>query len=155
MMIRCFEEKDREAVKNIAAICFEGVSIDCNIEARYGVINGLDWKTRKKRDIDQDLNKNPEGVFVAEENGAPVGFITTVFDSDTLIGRIPNLSVLSCARGKGLGRKLIDCAVEYLKNKGMKYIQIETLEQNSLTMDFYPKEGFQEIAGKVYFIRPL
>ena len=41
-MIRPYRPEDLEALKRITAICFEGVSIDRNIEERFGRIGDRD-----------------------------------------------------------------------------------------------------------------
>ena len=44
-MIRKYQRSDLETLRQITAICFEGVSIDKNIEDKFGIINELDWDT--------------------------------------------------------------------------------------------------------------
>jgi len=64
-MIRKYRPQDLEKLKEITAICFEGVSIDRNIEKKFGPIGEHDWRWRKLRHIDADVEgQNAEGVFV-------------------------------------------------------------------------------------------
>ncbi len=155
MNIRLFQEADREAIKAITAICFAGVGIDYNIEQRYGVINGMDWQSRKVRHIDADITANAAGIFVAEEAGEVIGYITTRIDQESKIGSIPNLGVLPAHRGAGLGRQLIETATAYAKAEGMAYLRIETLDQNPIGQYLYPSSGFEEIARQIHYIKPL
>ena len=53
-MIRSYRPTDLARVKEITAICFEGVSIDRNIEEAFGVLGGKDWRWRKLRHVDAD-----------------------------------------------------------------------------------------------------
>ncbi len=154
-MIRKYQPSDLETLRQITAICFKGVSIDKNIEDKFGVINGLDWKQRKMPHINDDVEANAAGVFVAEVDGAVVGYITTYLNHRTKIGGIPNLSVHPQSQQQGLGTQLIDTALAYLKEEGMLYARIETLEQNQIGTAFYPKMGFVEIARQVHYIRQL
>ena len=155
MLIRKYVEPDREALREIAAVCFDGVAIDQNIEKLYGPIGGRDWRWRKRRQIDDDLNANADGVFVAELDGKVVGFISTRIDRATKIGGIPNFSVLPGNQKHGIGRKLAAAAVAYLQAAGMEYAKIETLEQNAVGRHFYPKLGFREVARQLHFVMPL
>ena len=155
MIIRKYKDSDREALKEITAICFDGVSIDRNIEKCYGRIAGKDWRWRKKRHIDADVEANATGVFVAEDDGMTVGYITTRIDQESKIGWIPNLSVLPETQKMGVGRKLIDTAIDYCKSQGMEYVRIETLDQNDVGLHFYTKYGFQEVARQVHYIMPI
>ena len=78
MQIRVYQEKDRGHLKKITEVCFEGVSIEKNVEALLGRIGGKSWAWRKEREIDDDIAANPGGVFVAEADGRPIGFIQII-----------------------------------------------------------------------------
>ena len=155
MRIRPFVETDREKLKAIIAIAFDGVSIDQNIEKRYGPIAGKDWRQRKQQAIEDDLNACPAGTFVAEEGGEPVGFVTCELSPSTSVGHVRNFAVLPGHQKKGIGRKLLDAAFAYLKDAGMAFVRIETLEQNATCRRFYPAIGFQEMARNIHYVRPL
>ena len=154
-MIRKYQPSDLETLRQITAICFEGVSIDKNIEDKFGIINELDWKQRKMPHINDDVEANADGVFVAEIDGEVAGYITTYVNHRTKIGGIPNLSVHPNFQQRGLGTELIETALVYLKEEGMLYARIETLDQNQIGTAFYPKMGFVEIARQVHYIRSL
>lgn len=155
MTIRLFAEADRAALKEITAVCFDGVSIDQNIEAQFGRVSGRDWPFYKKCQIDDDLAAHPAGVFVAEVGGRVVGYITTRVDRTAKVGRIPNFAVLPGQQKQGLGRALMDRAMAHFKSAGMEYVRIETLEQNAVGRHFYPKMGFKEVARQIHYFKRL
>ena len=155
MIIRPFRAADREAVKEITAICFEGVAIDHAIEQRYGLVDGKDWRSRKVRHIDADITANADGIFVAVEDETVIGYITTRIDAESKIGSIPNLGVLPAYRGAGIGRQLIETAVAYAKEQGMIHLRIETLAHNPIGQYLYPSCGFQEVARQIHYVMPL
>ena len=62
-MIRGYRRSDLETIKTITEICFDGVSIDQNIEERFGIIGGSAWPSRKARHIDEDVAACPGGDF--------------------------------------------------------------------------------------------
>lgn len=155
-MIRCYEEYDREPIQVITAICFAGVSIDYAIELRHGVIAGRDWRWRKVQQIEDDIAVNVEGIFVAvEDDGIVVGYITSRVDHESKIGWIPNLAVLPAYQQRGLGQALIETALAYLAEAGMRYARIETLTHNAVGQHFYPSLGFEEVARQIHYIKPL
>ena len=155
MKIRPYQPSDLETLKTITAICFDGVCIDQNIEQLYGLIHGQDWRWRKKRHIDDDAAINAAGIFVAEEDGQIVGYVTTRVDPGAKVGGIPNFAVLPAYQQRGIGRKLLEKAVAYLAAEGMQFARIETLAQNEVGAHFYPKFGFQEVARQVHYVMPI
>jgi len=154
-MIRPFRPDDRDALLEITARAFDGVSIDQNIESIYGPINGMGWQERKISHVEDDIAANPGGIVVFEANGQPVGFASCRVNHRTRIGSIPNLAVHPHHQGKGIGKALLQAALAYLEAQGMEFARIETLEQNRRCMRFYPRAGFREVARQVHYIRPL
>ncbi|MBT4496630.1 MAG: GNAT family N-acetyltransferase [Gemmatimonadetes bacterium] len=155
-MIRKYRPGDLEKLKEITAICFEGVSIDRNIEEKFGPIGEHDWRWRKLRHIDADVEgQNAEGVFVYEVDGQVVGYITARVDLGSKIGWIPNLAVIPEYRKEGLGKLLMQTALDYLRDQGMECAKIETLAQNPVGSHFYPSVGFEEVARQIHYVKRL
>ena len=155
-MIRPYRPADLEPVKEITSICFAKVSIDANIEAQFGPIGGHDWRWRKLRHLDQDVEgERARGVFVWEEEGRVLGYITTRTDPGNKIGWIPNMAVLPQHQSRGLGRLLMERALDYLRAKGMEAAKIETLAQNAVGAQFYPSAGFREVARQIHYLMHL
>lgn len=155
MLIRPYRTDELDTIKAITVEAFDSVSIDQNIERRFGVIHGHDWKWRKARHIDDDLAHDPEGLFVAEADGEVVGYVSTWIDAEAGIGNIPNLAIRADWRGRGVGRKLIEYALAHFRRAGCAYAKIETLEQNDVGYAVYMKLGFVEVARQVHFLKPL
>ncbi|HTL16530.1 MAG TPA: GNAT family N-acetyltransferase [Patescibacteria group bacterium] len=152
---RLFRPSDLEPIKRLTLESFGGVTIEENLEAALGTLNGHDWRWRKARHIDEDVAANPAGIFVAEVEGRMVGYITTRVDREAGKGRIPNLAVAEEFRGRGLGRKLIEQALEYFRKQKLAFAVIETMAQNAIGQHVYPACGFIEIARQVHFARRL
>jgi ribosomal protein S18 acetylase RimI-like enzyme len=155
MHIRPFQPADLAELKRLTVEGFQGVSIDHGIEQAFGLINGHDWRWRKARHIDDDAARDPAGVFVAEDDGQIVGYITTWQDRDAGIGHIPNLAVSASHRNQGLGRTLIEHALNYFRAAGLTHAKIETLAQNAIGNHLYPSLGFIEVARQVHFVAKL
>lgn len=159
-MIRAYRESDRERLKEITAEVFGPSAVDYYIEKRFGVVNGRDWRWRKVRHIDDDARANPGGIFVYEEPGADgkpdtLGYATVLLDAEAGIGRIPNLAVTARAQGKGIGRKLLNHALEYIKEAGMALAKIETLVGNEVGEHLYPSMGFEEVSRQIHYVKKI
>ena len=154
--IRQFNRDDLPAIKAITVEGFTGVSLDHAVEEKLGgKLAGHDWRWRKARHIDDDAAANPGGIFVAELEGEVAGYITTVLDREAGRGRIPNLAVSALVRGQGIGRALIERALDYFRAEGMAYAAIETMASNPIGQTLYPDCGFEEVARQVHYARRL
>lgn len=155
-MIRSYRPQDLDRLKEITAVCFDGVSIDRNIETQFGAVGGRDWRWRKLRHIDDDVaGDNARHVFVWEEAGQVVGYISTRIDYEGKIGRIPNIAVLPDHQGKSIGRRLMEHALDHMRREGMECAKIETLAQNEVGSRFYPDVGFKEVARQIHYVMRL
>ena len=153
--IRPYLPDDLDAIKRLTVESFSGVTLEQNVENAIGLLHGHDWRWRKARHIDEDVAANPSGIFVAESQGCVVGYISTRIDRETGKGRIPNLAVAPEFRGQGLGRRLIEHALDYFRSEGLEYAIIETMAENEIGQHLYPACGFVEVARQVHFARRL
>ncbi len=98
-----------------------------------------------------ELEDNPGGTFVAEVSGEVVGYITTELDQDSATGRVRNLAVAAQYQGRGVGKALLNTALDYFEAVGMMYSQIETLTCNQRADRFYRQVGYREVGRKIYY----
>jgi ribosomal protein S18 acetylase RimI-like enzyme len=156
MTIRAYLESDRETLKAITVEAFNGVSVDQNTERMFGLIGEHDWQWRKARQIDEDIDHAHGFVWVAEnEVGRVIGYITTRVDRVAGIGFIPNLAVQAGLRGHGIGRQLIEFALQQFRAAGLGLARIETLDQNAVGSHLYPACGFIEVAQQIHYAMRL
>jgi ribosomal protein S18 acetylase RimI-like enzyme len=152
---RPYRPEDLPTLKSIMVDAFDGVSIDQGIERLYGPINGRDWKWRKARHLDEDAERDPGGIIVAEKDGRILGFVSSWIDREAGIGHIPNISLVPEARGQGLGRLLLEQAMDRFRQAGLTHAKIETLVQNAVGNHLYSSLGFQEAARQIHFVARL
>jgi len=154
--IRTYRPQDLPRLLEITAQTFGPVSIDRNMEERFGPFGQGDWAGRKTRAIADDCRLQADGVFVAETSeGHVVGYITTRLNSESRIGWIPNLAVDPAHQGHGLGRALLEHAISFFRQQGMQIAKIETLDQNPIGQKLYPSLGFKEVARQIHFAMRL
>jgi ribosomal protein S18 acetylase RimI-like enzyme len=153
--IRPFQPSDTETLRRILVAGFDGVSIDQNIERKFGLFGNHDWQWRKGRHLDDDIHRDPQGIFVAVVDGDIAGFVTTWIDRDSHVGFIPNLAVHENHRNQGVGRKLLEHALKRFRQEGLSVARIETLDQNPVGQHLYPSVGFTEVARQIHFAMRL
>jgi len=154
--IRPYRPCDRDRLLAITAAAFPGASIDRLLEERYGQLGETTWAVRKGAAIAADCDVHPDGVFVAEDAaGLVVGYITTRLDPTTRLGWIPNLAVAPECWGQGLGRRLLQTALDYFRAAGMTHAKIETLAVNEAGQRLYPSVGFQELVRQIHYAMEL
>ncbi|MFW9993643.1 MAG: GNAT family N-acetyltransferase [Candidatus Odinarchaeota archaeon] len=90
-------------------------------------------------DFQRLLHYAPEGCFIAEKNGKKAGIATT-----TPYGRtawIGTLIVHPSYRGKGIGRTLMEHAVNHLEANGIETIRLDAVKK---AVPLYKSLGFEE-----------
>ena len=154
--IRTYRPDDLPRLREITTQTFGPVSIDRNMEELLGPFGEGGWAGRKSQAIIDDCRLQADGVFVAESNdGHVVGYITTRLNSASRIGWIPNLAVDPAHQGHGLGRALLEHAINFFRQQGMQIAKIETLDQNPIGQKLYPSLGFKEVARQIHFAMRL
>lgn len=156
--IRVFRPDDLPRLQEITAETFGPVSIDKNMERLLGPFGQGGWQGRKVAAVADDCRLQPDGVFVAEDpaaGGRVVGYVTTRLNASSLVGWIPNLAVDPAHQGRGLGRLLLQTAIDFFRRSGMQVAKIETLEQNPIGQTLYPSLGFQEVARQIHYAMRL
>jgi ribosomal protein S18 acetylase RimI-like enzyme len=151
LTIRPYRPADLEAMQQITIEGFDGTAIEQSVEIQLGLLANHDWRWRKARQIEEDCERNPGGVFVAEQAGQIVGYITTTIDRESSKGRIPNLAVAAEARRRGIGRRLIEQALDYFRRERLAYAMIETMTNNPAGQHLYPACGFQEVCRQIHY----
>lgn len=138
MLIRKIEEKDNPKIAAVIRSCFE----DFNAPTKGTVFED------PTTDNLYDLFKKEKSVFyIAEEDGEIVGscgiYPTENLPEDT--AELVKLYLTKSSRGKGVGKLLMEFALETAKQMGYKKIYIESLPEFSKAVSIYEKQGFQKL----------
>ncbi len=89
------------------------------------------------------LDYNHLKITIAEnsENGKILGYCVSAFEGNS--GQPHSLHVLEEARGKGIGKYLMNKHLEWLKNNGCINITVTVSYENYSTIEFYKSLGFR------------
>ncbi len=151
VVYREYCSEDLPRIKEITVAAFDGVSIDRNTDDLLGPVARLSWQERKAGHLDTDLKRPEATILVAEVERQIVGYVSTWMDRRAGQGFIPNLAVDQACRGQGIGRGLIERALDHFRRHQMTQARIETLDQNSIGQSLYPAIGFHEVARQIHY----
>ncbi len=150
--IRKFQHGDEVRMKEIAPRAFgvwTRLALDKTLPkektAEY-LITEATWYADRVRRRERNF-----GVLVAEEDENAVGYIVVGVDkvrSDIfgfLWGHIISLAVDPDYHGRGIGSALIAAGLDWLKDKGVKYAEVLTDQNNIAAIRAYEKNNFRVI----------
>ena len=89
-------------------------------------------------DIRRLVEYEPEGCFIAEMDGVPVGTVSTTSYGTTLAW-IGMMLVLPEYRRRGIARRLMETSIDYLRGRGVRCIK---LDATPLGQPLYEQLGF-------------
>jgi GNAT superfamily N-acetyltransferase len=90
----------------------------------------------------------PEGCFMAWKNGKRIGMVTaTSYEDYAFLGC---LIVIKEERGKGIGTKLMEHAINYLNGKGVKSVELDGVFP---AVSMYRRLGFKDKYLSLRFLR--
>jgi ribosomal protein S18 acetylase RimI-like enzyme len=96
----------------------------------------VSWEANRP-EFEHSLDAN--ALFVAEEDGRPVGFVTAWLEGH--FAKIGDLYVAEAGRRHGTGRLLVDTVIENLRARGATHL---FLNANPDAHGFYERLGFRE-----------
>ena len=102
--------------------------------------NGLNDKDDSPEGIDKYLKRNPSTSFVATCDGKVVGVILCGHDGRR--GIIQHACVSPDYRRLGIGNKLVELALEALKEEGINKVLLVAFKKNEGGNKFWEAQGF-------------
>ena len=96
------------------------------------------------KDFVEKLDRSRERCWIAEMDGEPVGSVFVVKES-TSIAKLRLLIVEPKARGRGLGRRLVEECIGFARAKGYRKLVLWTQANLSAARAIYRKCGFRKV----------
>jgi ribosomal protein S18 acetylase RimI-like enzyme len=132
--IRRMEADDADAVRQVEAAAFGAW-----LRQARGREEALPPRTRTNVLVTRE--KDPDGCFVAEDEGRVVGFVfSRTWGS---VGWFGTFGVLPERQGCGIGRRLIAASLDYLRREPERTIGLETMPDSPYNLGLYLRLGFR------------
>lgn len=109
---------------------------------------GLNSRDDSREGIEKYLLRNPNTCFVAEEDGKIIGGILCGHDGRR--GYISHTVVAAAVQRRGIGRKLVECALQAFKEEGIAKVALVAFERNQSGNAFWEHMGFTSRNDLVY-----
>ena len=114
---------------------------------------GLNNVDDSREGISKYLARNPDTCFVSVEEGGIVGAILAGHDGRR--GSIGHTAVSAAYRGRGIGRQLVETALNALKAQGIHKVNLVVFAKNEAGNAFWEKMGFGQRPDLIYRNRTL
>ena len=98
--------------------------------------------------ISKYLERNPNTCFIMKNENEIIGVILSGHDGRR--GFIHHTAVKVSTRNKGIGKKLVDKAIEALKGEGINKVAFVVFKTNEIGNAFWQKLGFEERNDLIY-----
>ena len=99
------------------------------------------------------LARNPDTCFVAVDQGRVIGAILTGHDGRR--GYISHTAVSPAHQRQGIGKQLVDAALNALKEQGINKVNLVAFAHNEKGNAFWEKMGFTQRPDLIYRNRTL
>uniref|UniRef100_UPI0006CF836B GNAT family N-acetyltransferase n=1 Tax=Bacillus sp. JCM 19041 TaxID=1460637 RepID=UPI0006CF836B len=104
---------------------------------------------QKQNELAQASVESDESTFfIAEQDGIFLGYIELKEETDYFTvektAYISAVAVASSGEGKGVGKKLMQKAEQWSKEKGLKQIVLDVFKANERAVDVYRHLGYDE-----------
>ncbi|HEX6490248.1 MAG TPA: GNAT family N-acetyltransferase [Gaiellaceae bacterium] len=111
------------------------------------LITAGDWRGRgdERRYLRAVRRSSQAAVFVAESDGEIVGRLSLVRDSHPASPHVADLGLMVAAghRRRGIGRALLEQAVEWAKEERIEKLELHVFPHNEPAIRLYERFGFE------------
>jgi ribosomal protein S18 acetylase RimI-like enzyme len=144
---------DHAAIEAMVIESFEPITWQKKLDAKYGALNGRDWRARWEARLRHIFAT--QIVLVGEVEGSIVAMASALLDRGAALGFIDVLGVGREQQGRGYGREMLRGMIDHLKPLGIQYVHLDCLTDNEAGNALYQSEGFEEVARHIRWFRKI
>ena len=112
----CHEPIQASFVAMLGEACYEAIRTDPE----------LTWQERKIGQVRRLYREHPERLWVLEENGDLIGFVTFGLRPAANLGTAGNNGVVPERRGWGLGCFMYRHVLQHFREQGLRFAHVDT-----------------------------
>jgi len=140
-------------LKRIIIETFEPITWSKPADARFGLMNGLDWRARWNLRLEKVFAQ--QIILVGELDGKVAACATGTYEAPTAMGFVDILSVDQQYQRQGLGREMLRGMIEHFKSLGGAYVHLDCLTSNEVANSLYEAEGFEEAMRSIRWMKRI
>ncbi len=97
----------------------------------------------------RDLLRRPSAAFIAAPGATGLaGYALLLFRRGSRVARLYSIAVDPGARGHGLGRRLVEAALDLARERGAGMLRLEVRVDNASAIALYRALGFHDFATR-------
>lgn len=97
------------------------------------------------RAMARNLRSATADVLLATLGSQPAGYALLLYRATSTLARLYSIATLPSARGKGVGRRLMDALEAAARKRGCNRLRLEVREKNRPAIALYEALGYQRI----------
>ena len=90
------------------------------------------------------LTKANAAIFVFEDEGRLLGYDLVLFSRGTSMARLYSIAVDPAARGRGVGKALVEAAEEESRERDCAYLRLEIRKDNQASLALFRSMGYKQ-----------
>ena len=146
MVIRKATRDDRDALGRLGVLLMD---VHYNFDSRRFLQPGTHASAGYARFLVSQLDDPDSVIFVAEDDGTVVGYCYAVIEPMSWkelrdeAGFISDLALDPGARRRGAGRKLVEAAIAWFRERRLARVMLWTSTQNTAARELFLSAGFR------------
>lgn len=132
------------ALRELIIDSFEPITWFKHLDARFGPLNGCDWRRRWEIRLEKVFSS--QIILVGEVDSAIVAVATGTYEPESALGFVDLLGVHLTQQGKGYGRAMLQGMLDHFRSLGARYCNLECLTDNEKGNALYRGEGWELVA---------
>ena len=153
MQIRQASALDYPGIEKLVLDSFEPITWFRTLDAKYGPLNGLDWRARWTLRLQKAFTE--QIVLVGELDSVLTAMSSSTVDPHAALGYIDILAVACNQQQHGYGREMLNATLRHLQGLGMQHVHLDCLTTNERANALYESEGFEEVARHIRWARRI